>query len=190
MDNVFEILIYLLIIVSFLSSLFKKKKKPQQQPGSKMQQMQSLEQEQKTFQSKADDEREPQPDFLKEIEDFFKVGSEEKPKFVQPRIIAETKDELETETMFEPPSYARTEKVDSSVPDPWEKKKVEVKEQLAKVDSTIEKQATEFEKRLKRRKSEASEISKKIRKRLQSPGTLKDYIIISELMGKPKSLRR
>ena len=43
---------------------------------------------------------------------------------------------------------------------------------------------------LKKKETAASEISKEIRTRLKDPSSLKDYIIISEIMGKPKSLSR
>jgi hypothetical protein len=58
------------------------------------------------------------------------------------------------------------------------------------VDKSIEEQASKFEEHLKKKKTAASEISKEIRTRLNDPASLKDYIIISEIMGKPKSLRR
>ncbi len=74
--------------------------------------------------------------------------------------------------------------------DPWEKKKTDIDKKVAKVDKSVEEQASKFEEHLKKKETAASEISKEIRTRLKDPASLKDYIVISEIMGKPKSLSR
>jgi hypothetical protein len=50
-----------------------------------------------------------------------------------------------------------------------------------------EERAKEFEKQLNKREYNSDWFSKNIRTKLQSPESLKDYIIISEILGKPKA---
>ena len=71
MDNIFEILIYLIIIVSFLSSIFKKKKQQQQRPPARQPQHEETYQ---TEVSVPQTEKKEEYDILRELEDFFKVG--------------------------------------------------------------------------------------------------------------------
>ncbi|HSL89763.1 MAG TPA: hypothetical protein VK870_10700, partial [Ignavibacteriaceae bacterium] len=85
MDNFFEILIYLFIIVTFLSSIFKKKKPVPQKPEARVPQQReevdisySPEQEMESTPVKSSSTDEY--DILKELEQFFKVGeSQQKP---------------------------------------------------------------------------------------------------------------
>ena len=192
MEDIFEILIYIFIIVSFLSSFFKKKKRGQQPE-------QQRQAEQKHFQETAAEDQkkvqeEFQSDFLKELEDFFKVGTEEQPKFVEPKPLEDTVVPKETETEIEKSVKEKERRTlaaaKQATADPWVLKKEEIKRKKAKIDSSIEEQAAKFEKLLQEKGSAASEINKKIKKRLGDPVNLKEYIIISEIIGKPKALRR
>ena len=191
MDNVFEILIYGLIIISFISSFFKKKKK-QQQAQQKLEQMQKTKEYPEHEEYEAKQEAKREPDLLKDLEDFFKVGTEEKLKFVEPKPAQPVETELHEsfENFFNLEEKKPSVTPDQTYTDPWKKKENELQERVEKIDSKVEEQAAKFEATLKRKKSAASEISKKIKQRLQEPTSLKDYIIISEIMGKPKSLNR
>lgn len=192
MDNIFEILIYIFIIVSFLSSFFKKKKarqKPEQQKQAEQQKFQETYAE-----TEKEVQEDFQPDFLKELEDFFKVGSDEQPKFVEPKPPMDTDVPKETETEIEKSVKEKERRTlaaaKQTTADPWARKKEEIKRKTSKIDSSIEEQAAKFEKLMQQKGSAASEINKKIKKRLGDPGNLKEYIIISEIIGKPKALRR
>jgi hypothetical protein len=50
-----------------------------------------------------------------------------------------------------------------------------------------EERAKEFEKQLNKREYSSDWFNKSIRNKLQIPESLKDYIIISEILGKPKA---
>jgi hypothetical protein len=63
---------------------------------------------------------------------------------------------------------------------------VEITETEVKRDFT-EERAKEFEKQLNKREYSSDWFNKSIRNKLQAPESLKDYIIISEILGKPKA---
>ena len=63
---------------------------------------------------------------------------------------------------------------------------VEVNEAEVKKDYT-EERAKEFEKQLNKREYSSDWFNKSVRNKLQNPQSLKDYIIISEILGKPKA---
>ena len=53
--------------------------------------------------------------------------------------------------------------------------------------SYIEERAKEFEKQVNKRKDDSDRFRMNIKNKLQNPESLKDYIIISEILGKPKA---
>jgi hypothetical protein len=63
---------------------------------------------------------------------------------------------------------------------------VEITKTEIKSDFT-EERAKEFEKQLNKREYSSDWFNKSIRNKLQIPESLKDYIIISEILGKPKA---
>jgi hypothetical protein len=187
MDNVFEILIYLIIIISFLSSIFKKKKQQQQKPTA--QQPQTDEYYQKEV-SVPQTKTKENYDVLKELEDFFKVGNEPVKQEIplpvpqgQPKKMTQIEEHTLDETWHTPTASEHSA-------DDWEHKKTEVKKILASVDSSIEKKAAMFEQSLQRKESVYSSIALSVKSKMKSPSALKEYIIFSEIIGKPKALRR
>ncbi len=192
MDDIFEVLIYLFIIISFISSFFKKKKKKlkQQVPGS---QQNEHEQIQIPVQ-KAEPEvkEELKIDIMKEFEKFFQVGAPQKetPKKHNDKEMYAGAKERDNYKVVPEESFHKKTASEHTFVDPWDKKRTEINKKVAKVDKSIEEQASKFEEHLKKKKTAAGEISKKIRMRLKDPASLKDYIIISEIIGKPKSLSR
>jgi hypothetical protein len=208
MDNFFEILIYVIIIISFLSSIFKKKKAKaphDQRPESMQYDTSASGHMQEEAQPEITVTRQSQKseyDIMKEIEDFFKVGGE------QTESLPEKAESLETKTTVFDESKEQG-KFKEHIPDEsWHtttlsehtysdfrgrqsaKREGTVEKKAVKVDSKIEEQAARFEKQLEKYKPTTSEISKKIKERLKNPASLKDYIIIAEIMNKPKALRR
>ena len=186
MDNIFEILIYVIIIISFLSSIFKKKKQQQQKPTA--QQPQSDEYSQAEV---AVPQAQPKEEYdvLKELEDFFKVGEEPTRQQIpvpvppeQPKI-PDMEEHIRTD-----PWHARTES--EHYVDDWERKKSEVKKIISSVDSSIEKKAALFESSLDKKEATFSSIALAVKSKMKNPSTLKEYIIFSEILGKPKALRR
>jgi hypothetical protein len=186
MDNIFEILIYVIIIISFLSSIFKKKKQQQQKRTD--QQPQSDEYSQAEVAVPQTQPKE-EYDVLKELEDFFKVGEEptrqQIPVPVPPeqQKIPDMEEHIRTD-----PWHARTES--EHYVDDWERKKSEVKKIISSVDSSIEKKAALFESSLEKKEATFSSIALAVKSKMKNPSTLKEYIIFSEILGKPKALRR
>jgi hypothetical protein len=184
MDNVFEILIYLIIIVSFLSSIFKKKKQQQRPPAQQPQTDEQYQAEVAIPQTQSKEEY----DILKELEDFFKVGSEQPQQQIPDQQETPTKvtqvDERTRREMWQ----SRTES-EHYVED-WEGKTAEVKKRMARVDPSVEKKAALFEESLVRKEAVFSSIALIVKSKITNPSTLKEYIIFSEILGKPKALRR
>ena len=185
MDNLFEILIYVIIIISFLSSIFKKKKQRQQTPP--VQQPQQEEYSQAEVSAPPSQSKEDY-DILKELEDFFKVGTEPTKQEIPvpqepPKKITHLEEQTRREIWQE-----RTES--EHLFEDWEQKKAEVKKRMARVDSGIEKQAARFEELLVRKETALSSIALTVKSKIANPSTLKEYIIFSEILGKPKALRR
>ena len=63
-------------------------------------------------------------------------------------------------------------------------------EERKKVNSKIEEEAKSFEKFLNQEEKLDSIILKTTKERLKHPQSLKEFIVISEILGKPKALRR
>ena len=185
MDNIFEILIYLLIIISFLSGILKKKNKKKQHPVQRPQNQEPIEREATVVQTPQKSEY----DILKEIEAFFKVGEEEIDT-KQPQSTTETANEIDFEEHIESDKWHQPTPSEHKYTDVWKDKQKELLNKKSEIDSGIEEQAVRFEKYLKKKHTAASEISKKIRTKLTDPASLKDYIVISEIMAKPKAFRR
>ena len=59
--------------------------------------------------------------------------------------------------------------------------------ELSKVDATIEKEAENFEKLLASIHDEENSAYSDLRKNLYSQQSLKEFIVISEILGKPKA---
>ena len=129
-------------------------------------------------------------DILKELEDFFKVGEEPTreqipiPAPQQQSKIPEMEEHIQRDSWHSPTAS------EHSYTNDWERKKAEVKQKTSRVDSGIEKQAAKFEESLTKAKSFTSETASLIKINIKSPSNLKEYIIFSEILGKPKALRR
>ncbi|NWG28010.1 MAG: hypothetical protein HXY48_05685 [Ignavibacteriaceae bacterium] len=188
MDNVFEILIYLIIIISFLSSIFKKKQQPQKKPPVQQPHQEDYYHTEQVEVSAPQSERKEDYDILRELEDFFKVGDESAAQKVpvpqQPADSVPTLDEHTKSESWQTPTSSE------HVTDEWERKKSEVKKIIASVDSSIEKKAAMFEESLEKHEPVYSSIALSVKSKMKNPSTLKEYIIFSEILGKPKALRR
>jgi hypothetical protein len=194
-DNIFEILIYLFIIISFLSSFFRKKKKAlikKEQMQSQIFNQPSINEEVNVQSSPSVQKQGQDYDILKEFEDFFKVGKPEEETQIQPqREYVEETEEDKKEFKGVPEESFHTKTVsEHTFIDPWDVKNIEIDKRKKSISSEIEKQATAFEKYLKKPESSATKISRKIKESVKHPATLKEYVIISEIMGKPKALKR
>jgi len=188
MDNFFEILIYLIIIISFLSSIFKKKKQQQQKPPVRQPQQEDYYQSEQAEVAVPQTQSKEEYDILKELEVFFKVGTEPtKQEIPVPQEPPKKITHLEEQTRRES-WQARTES--EHLVEDWEGKKVEVIKRMARVDSSVEKKAAMFEESLLKKEAVYSGIALTVKSKIANPSTLKEYIIFSEILGKPKALRR
>jgi hypothetical protein len=185
MDNLFEILIYVIIIVSFLSSIFKKKKQQQQKPPARQPQ---TDEHYQTEVAVPQTQSKEEYNILKELEDFFKVGDEPTERRVpvpqhQPETVTTDEEHTRREIWQEKTKSEH-------VADDWERKKSEVKKIISSVDSSIEKQAAMFEELLEKKDSSYSSFALAVKSKMKNPSTLKEYIVFSEILGKPKAFRR
>ena len=216
MDDYFQILIYLIIIFAFLNSLFKKKDKGKisQRPSN------SSDPERKNTYSSSDYEQKDKPgeyDILKEIEGLFKNESDytsqrkiesdaEKAEMRSVPAEEHTEDKEwhteDSEWHSEDSEWHSEDNEWHSEDEEWHEKST-TEHQLDKswhsitqykrsptVDAETEKEAEKFERMIADRNKEPVFPFKDLRKKLYSPETLKDFIVVSEIIGKPKYLRR
>jgi hypothetical protein len=193
MDNLFEYLIYGFIIISFISSFFKKKKPLPKKPSNQTTHPQTDRTENKiTDIPPSQVPKAEEYDILKEIEGFFNV---EQPK--QPAAKVHTDEKMyegakDRENFIPVPekSFHTTTSSEHTFTDPWDIKRKELEEKKKQISPKIEKQASAYEESLIIKESAATGIIKDINERLKNPSTLKEYVIISEIIGKPKALKR
>jgi hypothetical protein len=216
MSEYIQILIYLFIIFAFLNSLFKKKDKekapprPSNSPGPETRNTSSSsEYEQKAKQSEYD--------ILKEIEGLFKgeggyaaqrkmESDAEKAEMRKVPSSEHTEDKEwhteDSEWHSEDSEWHSENKEWHSESEEWHEKSA-TEHQLdkswhsitdykrsVKVDAAIEKEAERFERMLAERNKEVPYPFDDLRKKIYSPQSLKEFIVFSEILGKPKYLRR
>ncbi len=177
MDDFFQIVIFLLIIISFIAPIFRKKdqqKKQQQQQRQRFPFQNDVEEPAVNVSSMETEQKDY--DVLKELENFFKVGNAE-----------ETLQEEFVETNKVPEINTQTTGNQSI----WDKKKAEVERVVKSLDKKIEDQAKQFqEEMVYQEKTLSNDFVLRLKKNIRKPATLKEYILIAEIIGKPKSLRR
>ena len=194
MDDVFQILIYLVIIIAFISSFFSKKKVPpkevagddQIKPGS------VVRPEIKTEIVSQQESGEVEFDLFKEFENFFNV-TEAKPKPQQAKQPFPVQEYIEPREDYIPvPEKSFHEKTTSehSYTDEWTRKKNEIEQKKKTISDKIEEEATQFEKYLKKEVKSGDDLLSSIKQKLQQPASLREYIIISEILGRPKALSK
>jgi len=189
MDNLFEILIYVIIIISFLSSIFKKRKQQQQKPPAQQPQQEDYYPPEETKISLPQSQEKEDYDILRELEDFFKVGEEHTERKIPPVPQRQIESVPSIEEHSKSESW-KTPTVTEHVADEWERKTSEVKKIISSIDSSIEKKAAIFEESLERKESAYSSIALSVKSKIKNPSTLKEYVIFSEILGRPKAFRR
>lgn len=186
MDNFFEILIYLIIIISFLSSLFKKKE-PEKKPGS-IPPVPERERDISTSSVESGMETKPAEsyDILNEIENIFKENMRIPTPQPQEKIrtTLEQKEEEKYREAFETNYDTQDVRKFSA-----ESRAIKSRDAMRKLDEKTLREAEKFEELLK----EHSILEKKkhpIVDKLKNPQSLKEYILISEILGKPVAYRK
>jgi len=195
MDNIFEYLIYGFIIISFISSFFKKKKKislPEEQSHQTLLQRTDITEDKFIDIPPSQEPKAEEYDILKGIESFFDVGQSQQTqkKVHTDKEMYEGAKDRENYMPVPEKSFHTLTASEHTFTDPWDVKRKELEKKKEKLRPEIEKRASEYEESLKRKESAATEIIKDINERLKNPTSLKEYIIISEIIGKPKALKR
>ena len=195
MDNIFEYLIYGFIIISFISSFFKKKKKislPEEQSHQTLLQRTDITKDKFIDIPPSQEPKAEEYDILKGIESFFDVGQSQQTqkKVHTDKEMYEGAKDRENYMPVPEKSFHTLTASEHTFTDPWDVKRKELEKKKEKLSPEIEKRASEYEESLKRKESAATEIIKDINERLKNPTSLKEYIIISEIIGKPKALKR
>ncbi len=186
MDNLFELLIYLIIIISFLSSIFRKKK-PQNPPQEAEQQPEVKPQSAAASSGSATEE---DYDIVKEIEKLFQMDTREEP--YNPAKVEHTPPASRRTTIEakKEEQEARRSTLKSPEISKWESEKRKLEERKKKIDSSVEAQAKKFEDMLTRKREAGALELKNIRTKLKQKQSFREFIIVSEILGKPKALRR
>ena len=192
MDNIFEYLIYGFIIISFISSFFKKKKPlPKVPPDQTTPQRTGMTKNKIVDIPPSQVRKAEEYDILKEIEGFFNVGQ---PKQSESKVHTDKKiyEGAENREKYIPvpeKSFHTTTSSEHIFYNSSDIKRIE-QEKKKKLSPIIEKQASAYDESLIRKDSASVGIIRNIKKRLKNPTTLKEYVIISEIIGKPKALKR
>ena len=205
MDDFIKILIWAIIIIIFVSSIFKKKNKlkasqnAQQDPDSGADIPKRIEPQRRTVENK--EEIDSYNDMLAEFENLFKKdagsgksisGEISQNDIPRTKISDKTKiDELEEKKrIIQYDSQWHKETVsEHTLVDNWEQEE-KTMEKKAAVDFNIESKAAKFEKMINQKPEPIGIFKHTIKEKLGHPATLKDYILISEIIGKPKAKRR
>lgn len=192
MDNLFEILIYLIIIFSFLSS-FLKKKQPQKNVPSKgssdNQDRNSSVNPPKTVKEEYDILNEIENMFKTERESSEKVSTEEKPGYNSSHYDSDWHKPV-------PEEHNHTDKWHTTTPsehkpgDVWQRKSTLVESYKNKIDSKINREAEKFEQILKKRDLVKPKYTNELIADFANKENLRKFFIASEILGKPKALRR
>jgi predicted nucleotidyltransferase len=184
MDNIFEVLIYLIIIISFISSLFKKKeepKAPQTQQGSVKKESSDTFSE---FDFDKSTVKSSDYDLLEEIESIFNqdFGSPKKNKD-----IPSEQHKIQSEYSLEH-TKMNYDNFDIESRIILENQKKFHRNEI-KIDSKTEIAAKMFEELLNKKGAKQKSINPLIKK-IKNPTLIKDYILVSEILNKPLSLRK
>jgi len=200
MDDLFQYLIWGIIIFSFLSSFFKKKEPPKQTPTQRNQRADSNISLKQGSSSKPEviTQKRDEYDILKEIENLFKgevnipkpqTRPTQEPYDFRHREIEDNDLDLADDKRFhrsleekEPIGFRET------YDDKAERRKTALG-QTKVVSAKIEADAKKFEKLLSDKSKQRTEINN-FNLRLKNHTAIKEYILFSEILGKPKALRR
>jgi hypothetical protein len=215
MQDFFQILIWLLIIISILSSVFKKKETPKQQaprPGTRPDEEREQFPVKTQSASTVDDE---EYDILREIESLFKTNTSQPTKIEQKegKYTAQTSgsenkrnpsEYTSYETVRNPSEYTSSEKSKN----PLEAYKIDTsrrqnERELTYSEHTLGSTANmpvvikakpvdaSVEKQAKEferylsRKETHNTMAEKIRNKIKQPSSFKEYLIMSEILGQP-----
>jgi hypothetical protein len=168
MEDFFQILIFIIFIISSIISSKNKKKKKQQKS--------------KTLGNnpKISSTQKPQKTQQEIFEELF--GLKPKPEVPPVGVITETPKAEKTvyKTWYAEDDFKKTKHNDN----------YSFKDKVQNTKEQLEKEKQEHEALTKKTKSRKTVKKNKYQKLFQNPSTLRDYIIVSEILNKPKALVR
>lgn len=184
MDNVFEILIYAIIIISFLSSFFKKKKEVPKSNQEEQQNEVDDFQPQKSKPVIAQKKEVDDYDILREIEKMFKMETPQQPVPVPKKVepIRRSQPTLKKDTRKVASEHVATQS------EHVYSKSVSYDGKSYK-PAPKAKSVVNDEKYFPMSKPVINPFTD-LKRKLRDPQTVRDFIIISEIIGKPKALKR
>ncbi len=174
MDNIVDYLIVLFFIISFLSSVFRKKKKQAEKEG-KIKQQPIVELKRDDVQKNNVVAKKSTSTNKNSFEDMLKAMLQ------VPEPVQEQKSEVDAyyEEAMRKSEIIKTEK-ESLIP---------ASEESHRVRSTVKKSNTYSEAMAEAKKKHSSQKAIKIRGNLHNMTTIRDYIVMNEILGKPIALR-
>ncbi len=200
MDDLFQLLIWGIIIFSFLSSFFKKKEPPKKTTPNRNHKADENISSRRNSSSvpEAITQKRDEYDILREIENLFKGEVNIPPP--QPRPVQKSYEHSETEIKDKNLDIADDRRLHRSVEEKepigfretYDDKKTSRKAVLRQsrtVSPKIEADAKKFEKLLSDKSKQKTEINN-FNLRLKNHTAIREYILFSEILGKPKALRR
>ena len=171
MDNIVDYLVVLFFVISFLSSIFKKKKTNEKNSSENKKQLQNDKRVASTQMKRASN---PLDDFFKSInEEFQQTQTKETRSEVDEYFEKAMQKSAEARDIYKPTEF--------KVPIPFES--------LSKTQDTIAIKSYKDSVKLNQEKHE-SKKAKAIRNNLKQNSSIKNFIIMNEILGKPKALQR
>jgi Zn-dependent metalloprotease len=207
MDDLVKIIFWGFVIFSFIWPMFKKKQPPKQTPMQRKRQTDSFETTQSSERSISKEsvlvsEKSDDYDILRELENMFKgdlkIPEQQKPKEVERNDVYSSR-EIQDKDLDLVVDKRMQRSVEEQTPigsrKTFDEKVSERKaftlsqRQIRVIDSKTEAEAKQFEKVLAGLHKKSA-VKNEFTRKLKSPATIKELILFSEILGKPKALRR
>ena len=187
MDNILEYIVFIFFLISILNGIFGKKKKQQEQKRKAAAQSDELQQKPVPTQRKKKDTQE----ILEEL--FGLKIPEQKPETANPKVQqfklqGEKKQYIEEESSWDPEEEFGTVFKKTKERPKYEPKVYKMPEKFVSTEGNIrasEKYHSFDEPKLVRENSRKREI----KAMFKDPKTIRDYIIVQELLNEPKAFR-
>ena len=182
MDNLFEVLFILFLIFSFLAPLFKKKpenNKPVEKKEPPDSNYQTDSQTANSYEEKGQEDY----DILREIEGMFNKNAESGTPEEKEMTVMQQATEADENAGLVTTAEKKLEKEEHTEQKEWHR--LTDKTDYSREDALLQEEAKRFEQSLKP-KEEIDIVKQNIFTTIKNPESLKEYFVISEILGKPK----
>jgi hypothetical protein len=182
MDNFFEVLFILFLIFSFLAPLFKKKpesNKPARKEEPPDSNYQTDSQAVNSYEEKGQEDY----DILREIEGMFNKNAESRTPVEKETTVMQQASEADENAGLVTPEEKNLQKEEHTEQTEWHR--LTDKTDYSREDALLLEEAERFEKYLNPNK-EINTVKQNILATIKNPESLKEYFVISEILGKPK----